>query len=171
MKDFEPHFCKGKHTNIALVFSAPGRVEEENGKPVSGMTGKNLRAVLTLLRDKNELFKKYNDLYEFRITNAVSTVEYNSKTGRSEAGTTEIKDVKNIQRLEQELKDIKDYIIFFGNKAQLAIKEIDLNNLQQDVKIITSRHLSPLSLNRIRGMKTPEERINFIVNNIIEQTK
>lgn len=169
MKEFDTHFCKGKYNKVALILSCPGKEEEKNGRPVSGITGKNLREVLKKLQSNNKIFSVYDDLYDYRITNSVSTIEYNAKTGRSEAKPKEIKSSDNIIRLQNETNDIEEIIICFGNAAKTAINHVDFTTYKPNVKFVFTRHLSPLSLNRIKGMKSPEERINYIVEDILKQ--
>jgi uracil-DNA glycosylase len=166
-----PHFNKGKLLQVALIFSAPGRAEKECGRPVSGQTGKNLTILLDKLKSGG-YFTEYDCIYDFRITNAIKTIEFNKETGRTEATKKEICKQQNIDRLYEEIKDIKGFIICFGEKAGIAIAALKEKYELPNVKIIKTRHLGLQSLNSIKGLVTPvtpEERINWVSECIITQ--
>ncbi len=139
------HYQHGKKTAFAFVFSCPGQVEEKNGRPVSGKTGDNLDVLLEYLNLNKE---------EIRITNAWPLPEYKNKTGRSEAPNQEIKSRWNLARLENELLDIKGFIVCFGEKAKLAIES---TNLIKN-KLIFIRHLGLQSINQIKIDSSTERK-------------
>jgi len=157
------HYQHGKKTDFAFVFSCPGQVEEEQGRPVAGKTGNNLQILLKLLKLNKD---------DIRITNAWPLPEYKSKTGRSETPNQEIKSRWNIERLEEELSDINGFIICFGEKAKLAINSTGLNE-----KIIFNRHLGLQSINQIQIDETEDKqnktfmRLEIISNEIIKDVK
>ncbi|MFA9192609.1 uracil-DNA glycosylase family protein [Flavobacterium sp. FZUC8N2.13] len=175
MKDY--HFNKGIKTDIALVFSCPGKKEEEQGKPVSGQTGKNLDYFLTKLFEKLEY--DFTNRYDFRITNSVKSVYHKNLTPhKTEPTRSEIKDKNNLIRLHNELYDIERFIFCFGKKAELALSEIQKKS---DLKLKTNKifaikHLSNSSLNRIKiekltGSLASEFRINTLVNDLFEKLR
>lgn len=138
------HFNMGKKKNkVAFVFSCPGQNEEKAQKPVAGQSGKNLDTLLVYLNKKNSTIFRYTDRYSYRITNAWDTVEFVSRTGRTEATKKEISTKENISRVKKEL-DGMDIVIFFGEKAQRIKNLIDFSGI-----ILTIRHLSPKSINQI----------------------
>ena len=138
------HFNMGKKKNkVAFVFSCPGQNEEKAQKPVAGQTGKNLDALLVYLNKKNSTIFRDTDRYEYRITNAWDKVEFESRTGRSEATQKEIKEEENLLRIENELKGMNT-LILFGDRAQYIESLLNFTG-----KIIESRHLSLQSINQI----------------------
>jgi uracil-DNA glycosylase len=143
------HLQVGSRTKVALVFSCPGQFEEKNGGPVKGKTGDNLKVVLDNIQGKSGFPKKLI-LEELRITNSWDGVLYKKKDNRTEAklNTAEIYSERNLQRLEDELKDIEDVIICFGKKAFKALAKIK-DRLPSNVIILESSHLSLQSLNRV----------------------
>ena len=173
----ECHFNKGIKIDIALVFSCPGQKEKEQGKPVSGQTGKNLDYFLTKLFEKLEY--DFDNRYDFRITNSVKTVYHkNLFPYKTEPTTAEIKEKNNLIRLHNELCDIERFIFCFGKKSELALNEIQKNSdlKLKTNKIFTVKHLSNNSLNRIKidkltGSLAGEFRINILVNDLFEKLK
>jgi hypothetical protein len=74
MAENSPHYCEGNgQLEVALIFSTPGRFEESKGMPVSGQTGENLKAVIKELKSRG-YFTEYNCIYDFRITNATTSI-------------------------------------------------------------------------------------------------
>lgn len=173
----ECHYNKGIKTDIALVFSCPGKKEENQSRPISGQTGKNLDYFLTRLSEKLKF--EFKNRYDLRITNSVKTVYYkNSTSNKTEPTTYEIKDENNLIRLYNELYDIEGFILCFGKKAELALNEIQKNSdfKLKTNKIFTVRHLSNSSLNRIKagkltGSTASEFRINTLVDDLFENLK
>lgn len=161
-----PHFNIGKNDiNVAVVFSAPGRLEEEKKMPLSGKTGENFKEVIAKLRSI-KLFENVDCIYDLRITNAASSIYFKKKNNKTEAPISDIKKAKNIERLVKEIEG-KDFIIAFGKRAEVAVNI--LKNKLPHKKYIITRHLSPLSINKIKGAKNQEERIEYIVNCIKKQ--
>lgn len=136
------HYNHGKTKKIAFVFSCPGQEEDKLGRPTAGQTGENLDVFLKTLFDKSSV-----DRYDYRITNAFDKVFYESKDGRTEATQEEVLAESNIKRLHQELFDIEDVIIAFGNKAKLALEAV-LKNHDLKAKIIETKHLGLQAINR-----------------------
>lgn len=176
-----PHYNRGKYNDIALVFSCPGQNEKIYNRPVSGMTGFNLCKLLFELKKHTctkRIFKQYNCIYDFRITNSWSNIEYkgNSPKNRSEANDSEIKCEKNLTRLGNELNDIEKLIICFGKKANLAVKCFAKCRSGKSIKIIHLPHLGAQSVNKICSKKTTpaaraKERMEKIRDCFIAQTK
>lgn len=139
------HLQVGKSKEVAFVFSCPGRYEEVAGEPAAKVTGKNLSSLLGKLGialNKNDL-----DRRNITITNAWSRVEYEKKTGRSEATTSEIISDVNIARLRSELVGVTELIVCCGEKAKIAV---DACCLSENVKVVFIKHLSTRGLNSIK---------------------
>ena len=153
-----------KKNKVAFVFSCPGQSEEKAQKPVTGQTGKNLDALLVYLNKKNSTIFRDTDRYAYRITNAWDKVEFESRTGRTEARTKEIVDAKNVSRVKREL-DGMDVVIFFGKKAQRIERLIDFSGI-----VLTVRHLSLQSINRMTESKEGiEKKLELLGNEILVQ--
>lgn len=141
----ELHLQRGKQQRVAFVFSCPGRHEEAAGHPAARGTGRNLEMLLSILSialGRNDLTRE-----EITITNAWPQVEYLSKTGRSEATAREVTAPENIHRLEQELEDVGDFIVFCGERAKTVSKILKLKNNPRFVYI---EHLGLRGLSLIR---------------------
>lgn len=117
------HYKKGNQDDIIFVFSCPGKYEEKSKEPASGQTGKNLNMLLEIL-DKELIgvtsFKR-NDI---NITNSTTNVEFKARTNRTEATINEVLEEKNLNRLYNEIKNIKKLIICAGKNANLAVDKI-----------------------------------------------
>lgn len=163
------HLNIGKNSKIAFVFSCPGKTEFENEKPAFGQTGKNLEQIL-----KN-LDIDFESRYDFTITNASTSVNYKNLNNKTESTSSEILTLSNISRLNEELKDISDYIFFFGKKAKSTAIYLTNNK----AKFVFSPHLSLQSLNSIKldfFQNTPtingsslEKKLNIVSNLIKKQ--
>lgn len=138
-----PHYNHGKSKKIALVFSCPGQEEDKLGRPTAGQTGENLNTFLAKLTNNLTV-----DRYDYRITNAYDKVFYQSKDGRTEATTAEILSSENIQRLANEVSDIDYIIIAFGNKAKMALDEVQKTTVLK-AKVIQTKHLGLQAINRM----------------------
>ncbi|MDA1987121.1 uracil-DNA glycosylase family protein [Bacillus anthracis] len=138
------HFEKGSKNDITIVFSCPGRKEEEANKPAAGKTGENLKYILTDLNKFSELDWQRGHI---TITNSWDQIEYNGKNKRkrSEASEKEILMDANLNRLYEEIKHTRRFIICFGDNAIKAVKKLE-SGLQ--AKIIETHHLSLRKLNR-----------------------
>lgn len=139
------HLQVGKSKEVAFVFSCPGRYEEVAGEPAAKVTGKNLSILLGKLGialNKSDL-----DRRNITITNAWSRVEYEKKTGRSEATTSEINSDANIARLRSELVGVTELVVCCGDKAKIAV---DACCLSENVKVVFIKHLSTRGLNSIK---------------------
>lgn len=176
----------------AFVFSCPGQKEELANMVTAGRTGTHLDILISLIRQNADTetlsIFPYEGRYSYRITNASDKIHYPSFDGKSQPDNSEILDEANLERLASELNGIK-YILFFGEKAGIALKKLRENNsINNDVVTFrVSRHLSFLSLNRMTKDKngnlilkgtTPEERkantekrIDVIADEIIKIIK
>lgn len=144
-KDLPTVPCQeGKKDNkTVIVLSAPGSLEEKNGAPAQGETGKNLAQLVKIGFEKNKELFPSPDLKDYMIINASEHVHYMSKTGDTEATKKELFDKENLERLSRQTKD-KNSILCFGDKATDAI-----NNIADDSKNIYSfDHPSNQKLNR-----------------------
>ena len=90
MKDCA-YFQKGTISNIAFVFSCPGKNEEDCSLPASGQTGDNLEILIKFLIEKNILSVGSSKVH-FRITNAWDKVLYadNNTSKRTEIGRAHV---------------------------------------------------------------------------------
>ena len=85
---------------------------------------------------------------QITITNAWAGIEYESKTGRSEASDGEVSRAENIRRLADELRDVKMLIVFCGDKAKLASSKLREGRLVgRLVQIALVPHLGSQGLN------------------------
>lgn len=141
-----PHFSKGSESDVAFVLSCPGRYEERAGHPAAGNTGKNLQRLLDRLGPRISL--PHLVRAHITITNAWSEIEYQEKTGRSEATDAEVNRPDNIRRLADELKHVSTLVVFCGAKAKLACQQlVKHNSLPRTVKIAFAPHPGGLGLN------------------------
>ncbi|MDD5125819.1 hypothetical protein [Methylovulum sp.] len=139
------HISIGKQKRVAVVLSCPGRYEEKARRPAAKTTGKNLDMLLIMLGSllkRKDLIRK-----NITITNAWPKVEYKAKTGRSEASDQEIKGSHNIKRVQRELNDISDFVIFCGEKAKTVSQFLRLN---KSPKFIYVEHLAIRGLSSIK---------------------
>ena len=138
------HLQVGKQQRVAVVFSCPGRHEEAAGYPAAKTTGRNLDRLLSLLSkalNRNDLTRS-----NITITNAWPEVEYKAKTGRSEATAKEVKAPENVKRLQQELDEITDFVIFCGDTARAASQNL---RLKHNPSFVYLKHLSLRGLSLI----------------------
>jgi uracil-DNA glycosylase len=139
---------KGSKLEIAFVFSCPGKEEEEQGKPAARNTGKNLKDLLLILR------RDYG-LTEFQrgwitIANSWPIVEYEEKTGRSEATLPEVMAASNLDRLAEDIVDVTRYVICCGDNALASVSGLrEANRLTENLKVIQVKHLGNRGLNHI----------------------
>ena len=160
------HFEKGTATDVAFVFSCPGQAEESARppRPASGGTGDNLRDLLCITKKKyGRAVARISGPSVFRrgcvrIACAWDKVEYELKTGRSEATDGEILDRGNLDRLQSELSGIQHAIICCGDKASLAVDRLrDGNELEPTVGVFRLPHLGNKALNnRWRNKTLPD---------------
>lgn len=156
VRETTPAFRQGNDASIntILMLSAPGKVEEKLGRPAAGETGKTLQHAIEILHKKDPITFPSSKLDDYTIMNAVEKVHYKSKTGRTEGTINEITDSKNIDRINEILKDYSN-VVALGDKAKAAI-----NNSKFKGNILSSSHPSKQSLNKqYKSIKTtPEER-------------
>ena len=133
------HFERGHRNEVAIVLSCPGSREAKGNRPAAGATGDNLNSLL----GKLGLVRR-----DITVTNAFTRVEYKGKggTGRSEARFGEILQGGNIKRLNSELADITDLVIFCGARAEAASK---LVVLRPGTKVACIPHLGMQGINQI----------------------
>ena len=142
---------------VAFMFACPGQKEQEAGRVVAGSTGKNLDRLLSSLSQSSNiqlraLFPSTNR-YDYLITNASNIIHYPALDGRSLPLKKEYMKEKNIERLREELKDVR-FVIAFGTQAKEVSAAVaaayESKNTEQRPFFITSLpHLSFLSLNQI----------------------
>ena len=123
----QPHFSKGTSDSIAFVFSCPGRLEEREGHPAAGTTGRNLELLASLLSYRLE--GRVLTRADVTIANAWKAIEYEKLTNRSEATNAEIRHPDNMKRLAAEIQHVTKLIVFCGDKAEIAARELMANNL------------------------------------------
>jgi hypothetical protein len=138
------HHKPGIKKQVAFVFSCPGRHEEHLKRPAAKMTGKNLEILIDILNE-NKVFPGKITYEDITITNAWDRIEYEEKTGRSEADKKEILGEDNVNRLACELSEIEDYTICCGDRAFMAVKDLKLT-----CRVIKIRHLGMRGLCNIK---------------------
>jgi len=162
-----PHYNEGTNSEIAFVFSCPGRLEKNNCFPVSGATGKAFDVLLNLLKEKGIIKENFYCRYDFRIANATENIEYEKGTGKSQANDSEVIKDENIQRLFNQIKNY-DRIICFGTKAKLAVSKMKNKLKNQHISYV--RHLSTQAFINEKGIdKTSDGRARFVYNQILTQ--
>src|SRR5690606_41955365 len=77
-------YNKGRINRIAFVFSCPGQEELKSGKLVYGKTGYNLELLLQELKKRDFITEKFENRYDFTITNSHNEVHYKALNNRSE---------------------------------------------------------------------------------------
>lgn len=141
------HFSPGYKNEVAFVLSCPGRHEEGAGHPAAGNTGRNLDRLLERLGPRLDLSNLSRT--QVTIANAWASIEYQAKTGRSEASDVEVKQPENIDRLASELRHISMLIVFCGMKAKLASQQLQERNLlSQSAQMAFLPHIGGLGLNK-----------------------
>lgn len=140
------HFERGRKSEVAIVLSCPGSREEENIRPASGTTGKNLDLLLLKLGPLVGIPNLARS--DVTVTNAFTGVEYKARTGRSEASFAEVRENDNVNRLNAELADISDLVIFCGARATAVSK---LVVLRPGTKAACIPHLGMQGINQIAG--------------------
>ncbi|CDF59311.1 uracil-DNA glycosylase [Thermobrachium celere] len=110
------------NADIMLIGEAPGRFEEEQGKPFVGQAGKNLDEFIDILEIKRE------DLF---ITNVVKVRPYkiNEKTGRK------VNRAPNKKEIELSLDTLLKEIEIVSPKIIVTLGNTPLKALLGDVKI------------------------------------
>lgn len=144
---------------VAFMFACPGQKEQQAGKVVAGVTGKNLNKLLEILSKSEDekiraLFPS-TDRYDYLITNSSDKIHYPAYDSTSLPKKSEYSDDANLNRLYNELDHI-EYVIAFGAQAKDVSKLIEykyeLREVSPRPKFITSLpHLSLLSLNQIKN--------------------
>ncbi len=119
------HFWNGnKGYSVAFIFSSPGRMEDNSGRPVTGDTGSNMDQILQRLNLLDPKTFPSCNRYDYLITNASPRVLYAQKdNGRTEDKIKNINDPKNIERVLSEIKDCS-IVILCGKRAQKLQQEI-----------------------------------------------
>ena len=140
------HFERGQKSQVAIVLSCPGSREELNRRPASGTTGRNLELLLAKLGPGIGIANLVRD--DVTVTNAFTGIEYKARTGRSEASFEEILQGENISRLNSELADIADLVIFCGARANAVAERVSLH---AGAKSVCIPHLGMQGINQIAG--------------------
>jgi len=186
------YFEKGRKSEVAVVLSCPGSREERNNRPASGTTGDNLNLLLAKLGPVLGLDHLVRD--DVTVTNTFTGVEYRRGTGRSEASFEEILRNENIRRLESELADISELVIFCGARANKVAARVSLrigtksvclphlgmqgiNQIKYDrngvpiFSVANSRAGGDKRSNKIIGQENTSRRIDVLVELALEQFK
>lgn len=190
------YYSEGKTNKITLVFSCPGKIEEDKKKPVAGQTGNNLDNLLNSLEDRflkevldKTIFSKWKEFneehkrYFFRITNTTEKPLYYARDKKTEEKHKSEIDL-NLERLKSQVENA-EWIICFGKNAEYAIEEklLKENRLNKNVKILKCLHLTMKNLNfqilkdikgneLIKGSKgNTDKRIQVVAQELIDQYK
>ena len=162
-----PDYNEGTNSEIAFVFSCPGRLEKDNCFPISGETGETFDVLLNLLKEKGIIKENFYCRYDFRIVNATENIEYEKGTGKSQAINSEVIKDENIQRLFNQIKNY-DRIICFGKKAELAVSKMKDKLKNHHISYV--RHLSTQAFRNEKGIdKKREGRASFVFKQILTQ--
>jgi len=138
-----PAFRKGDRDDIktTIILSAPGRCEEIANRPAAGQTGITLQTAINVLHEECPSIFPSNKLDDYSILNAVEDVHYKSKTGRTEGSTSEVCNLKNLERISEALKDSAT-VVALGDMAKLAVDGSNFSGV-----ILKGSHPSMQSLN------------------------
>ncbi len=113
------HYNHGKpDVKVGFIFSAPGRLEEKEERPVVGITGDNLDLLINILHLQYPEKFPFKNRYSYRITNAIKDVHYRAKTNNTEGSDNKVLNKENIFRILEEITGLTD-IFCFGAKPKL----------------------------------------------------
>lgn len=173
------HFWHG-HLDVAFVFSAPGRAEAHQKKPIFDITGHHLDWALTrhLAPALPTIFQSM-DRYDYRITNAhVLPLALALGDVRTEADDAAIRSPANIARVRDELTGCR-LVVLCGDKAKLLKKHLG------GFAVVSAGHLSMTGLNSrwpnrklladdprwaaLSGEERTAERISFWARDVTDQ--
>ncbi len=138
----------GDLDEFTVILSCPGKDEEQSNPqmPAMGKTGDNLEQLLTLLTPNLQGMSLTRG--NITIANSWDKVEYEVKTGRSEATAVEVLDAQNLDRLYLEIKDTKSVILACGDNAKIAILALRYaKDFEPNVKFAFIQHLGNRGLN------------------------
>lgn len=138
----------GDLDEFSVILSCPSQDEDQSipQSPAMGKTGDNLKQLLTLLAPNLQGISLTRD--DITIANSWDKVEYEAKTGRSEATLVEILDAKNLDRLYSQVKDTKSVILACGKNAKIAILALRYaKDFNPDIKFAFIQHLGNRGLN------------------------
>lgn len=143
MRQNTPAYRQGDFPGIKTIFllSAPGKMEDNAGRPAAGETGKTLEIALEILHKKDAHAFPSVKLDDYTIANAVEEIHYKAKTGRTEGNEKEITVPRNMARINKILEN-SHTVIALGEKAQLAVKKSTYKK-----QLLTANHPSLVSLN------------------------
>lgn len=105
----------------AIVLAAPGSWEEKLRCPAAGQTGTNLDGILRFLNQADPASFPSVSRRDYRIANAVETIHYRAKTGRTMPTQTEILEPANLVRLAAQLDGFQT-IVALSDAAELAVR-------------------------------------------------
>jgi uracil-DNA glycosylase len=175
------HLQVGKEKRVAVVLACPGKAEEQIGLPAVGPTGRNLNVLLDLLARR--LRRPDLTRQNITVTNASSTVMYEAQDGDTEPSKADVQDPKNLCRVQEELREITDFVIFSGQAAKALMGSLQLPNRPKFVHV---RHLGLQSLNQIKlqdaganqtgraegvGEDNTRRRLEIVADEITEQLR
>lgn len=151
-----PAFRAGDRSDIktVILLSAPGQCEEKAGRPAAGETGNTLETMIKYFHLHDPVKFPSTKLADYTIVNATEEVYYMKKNNRTQGNDSEIKDPKNIQRINNVLANA-DNVIALGDNAQLAI-----DNSKFGGTVYSGEHPSMQALNKkySSDKATPGER-------------
>jgi uracil-DNA glycosylase len=155
-KEATPAYRQGDDSDIKtiILLSAPGSKEESLGRPAAGETRKTLQAAIERLHKKDSVTFPSSNLDDYTIANAVETIHYMAKTGRTEAPKKAIINSDNIKRIDDILNN-NEVVLALGSNAQYAVKNSNFKG-----RVLAASHPSMRSLNRKykSDKETPHER-------------
>ena len=135
--------CENLGKEVYSVASVPGRIEEDEERPLAGRAGQIHDKTLSLLRYKGGRLKREM----VSITNAWPKPIYYARDKRTEATLKEISQLWNLERLNKEISNACVVVICWGAKALYAIRLVK-KLFNRDFVIVEAEHPSLSHLNR-----------------------
>jgi uracil-DNA glycosylase len=147
------HYERGRKRDVTFVLSAPGRIEEREGRPAAGATGDNLALLVACIRTGLPAFPSRG---QFTVANAWPKVLHLAKHGRTEATRAEILRASNLARLAREIGGTRRLVVACGAKAQDAVAGLrDAGGLAPGCRVVCIPHLSRRGINRVALRRPP----------------
>lgn len=145
------HYWDGqKGYCAAFVFSAPGRMEADSGRPVTGDTGSNMDQILQELKQLNPATFPSSNRYDYLITNSSPRVFYAKKdNGKTEDTIMNVTDQRNVLRVMKEIESCS-IVILCGKRAQ------QLKNHIQGKTVVVACHFGNKGLRSHYPNRHPE---------------
>lgn len=124
-----PAYHRGNCERVTTAFApcCPGRLEEENNRPLAGASGENVRYALPFLRERIGacVFPSEN-LDDYSIINVWPYLEYPDRTQRTEPTCAEVTQGGNLDILRRVIGNFGiRTVICLGDKSILACRHLN----------------------------------------------